>query len=123
MRCAAYARFSSDLQRATSIEDQLAVARRYASERCWVLLEDCIFADAALTGVSLDRPGLQALRSAAAHRPLRFDVLLVDDTSRVSRDLADAVRLLQDLKFAGVRVIYISQNIDRASEQAETLIA
>ena len=50
-------------------------------------------------------------------------MLLVDDSSRVSRDLADAVRLLQELKFAGVRVIYISQTIDSASEQAETLVA
>jgi site-specific DNA recombinase len=49
--------------------------------------------------------------------------LLVDDSSRVSRDLADAVRVLQELRFAGVRVIYISQNIDSADEQAETLVA
>jgi DNA invertase Pin-like site-specific DNA recombinase len=61
--------------------------------------------------------------TAAAHTPRPFDVLLVDDTSRVSRDLPDAVRLLQELKFFGVRVIYISQNIDSATEAAETLIA
>jgi site-specific DNA recombinase len=47
----------------------------------------------------------------------------VDDSSRVSRNLADAVRLLQELRFAGVRVVYISQNIDSANETAETLIA
>jgi site-specific DNA recombinase len=52
-----------------------------------------------------------------------FDVLLVDDSSRVSRDLADAIRFLQELKFNGVRVVYISQSIDSANEQAETLIA
>jgi hypothetical protein len=34
-----------------------------------------------------------------------------------------AIRFLQELKFSGVRVIYISQNIDSASEQAETLVA
>src|SRR4030095_8272373 len=35
----------------------------------------------------------------------------------------DALRIVQRLKFAGVRVIYISQGIDSDSEQHETLIA
>lgn len=123
MRCAVYARFSSDMQRQTSIDDQVAVARRFAAGQGWAIVDACIYADSALSGASLERPGIQALRTAALTRPRPFDVLLVDDSSRVSRDLADAVRLLQELQFAGVRVIYISQNIDGANEQAETLIA
>jgi DNA invertase Pin-like site-specific DNA recombinase len=123
MRCACYARFSTDLQRATSLEDQIAIARRYAEAQGWYFATDHVYTDAAISGASLERPGISALRTAATHRPLPFDVLLVDDSSRVSRDLADAVRLLQELRFCGVRVIYISQNIDSASEQAETLVA
>src|SRR5258708_5839932 len=42
---------------------------------------------------------------------------------RIARDIADAIRVMQTLKFFGVRVIYISQNIDSADEQAETLVA
>jgi DNA invertase Pin-like site-specific DNA recombinase len=123
MRVAIYARFSSDLQRSTSIDDQITVARAYAERHSWHVLERHIYTDAAISGASLERPGIQALRAVVARRPLPFDVLLVDDSSRVSRDLADAVRLLQELRFAGVRVIYISQNIDSANEQAETLVA
>lgn len=123
MRAAAYARFSSEMQRETSIEDQVAVARRYADAQGWQLLEEHIYRDEAISGASLERPGVQALLAAAAQRPRPFDVLLVDDSSRVSRDIADAVRLLQDLKFAGVRVVYVAQGIDSASEQAETLVA
>ncbi len=123
VRVAVYARFSSDLQRATSIDDQLAVAQRYATEQGWAVLAEHVYSDAAISGASLDRPGIQALRSATARRPLPFDVLLVDDSSRISRDLADAIRLLQELRFNGVRVIYISQHIDSANEQAETLVA
>jgi DNA invertase Pin-like site-specific DNA recombinase len=111
------------MQRETSLTDQIATARRYAQAHDWALLESHIYTDAALSGASLERPGIQALLAAARSRPLPFEVLLVDDSSRVSRDLADAVRLLQELKFAGVRVIYISQNIDSASETAETLVA
>jgi len=123
MRAAIYARFSSDLQRATSIDDQIAVARMFAAARGWAIVENHIYTDAALSGSSLDRPGVQAMLAAAARRPLPFDVLLVDDSSRVARDLADAVRVMQDLQFHGVRVIYISQNIDSENEQAETLVA
>lgn len=122
MRAAVYARFSSDLQRSTSIDDQIATARRYAEAQGWVFLPEHVYVDSALSGASLDRPGIQALRHASQQRPRPFDVLLVDDSSRVSRDLADAVRLLQELKFAGIRVLYLSQNIDSANEQAEALV-
>jgi site-specific DNA recombinase len=123
MRAAIYARFSSDLQRETSIDDQVAVARRYAQAHGWVVLDQHVYTDAAISGASLDRPGVRALRAAVNSRPTPFDVLLVDDSSRIARDLADAVRFLQELRFHGIRVIYISQHIDSVSEQAETLIA
>src|SRR5690349_6360421 len=119
MRVSCYARYSSDLQRATSIEDQLRVARRYAEEQGWTVDDSQIYTDAGVSGASIDgRPGLQALLATAARRPLAFDVVLVDDSSRVARDLPDAVRVLQTLKFFGVRVIYISQHIDSANDQA-----
>jgi site-specific DNA recombinase len=124
MRAAAYARFSSDLQRETSVDDQIRTAREYADAREWHLDPAFIFTDYGISGASIvGRPGLQALLAAAERRPVPFDVVLVDDSSRVARDLADAIRILQRLTFAGVRVVYISQNIDSANEQAETLIA
>jgi site-specific DNA recombinase len=59
----------------------------------------------------------------AATRSVRqFDVILVDDTSRISRNLSDAVQLFERLKFAGVRVIAVSQGIDTHSEQADVLV-
>jgi len=42
--------------------------------------------DAALPGASLERPGIQPPLAAADRRPLPFDVLLVDDSSRVVRE-------------------------------------
>src|SRR6185503_3339657 len=124
MRCALYARYSSDLQRATSVEDQFRVAQTYAKQQGWTVDETRLYSDAGISGSSIEgRPGLAALMAAAAQQPRPFDVLLVDDSSRVSRDLPDAIRTMQMLKFLGIRVIYISQNIDSASEQAETLVA
>ncbi len=67
MRAACYARFSSDLQRATSIDDQVATARRYAEAHGWTFIETHVYTDAAISGASL------------SSKPLPFDVLLVDD--------------------------------------------
>ena len=123
MRAACYARYSSDLQRETSIDDQLAVARAYAHTHAWGVLDDHVYSDAGISGASLEgRPGIQALLAAAARIPPPFFVVLVDDTSRVARDLRDALHVLRVLRFAGIRTIYISQQIDSDNEQAETLL-
>jgi DNA invertase Pin-like site-specific DNA recombinase len=50
MRAAIYARYSSDLQRDTSLEDQIEVAKRYASERKWTVLKEHIYTDAGISG-------------------------------------------------------------------------
>lgn len=124
MRTACYARFSSDLQRDVSIDDQVRDCREYAERRGWTWCEDQIYTDVAISAATLDgRAGVRALMAAAAAPARPFDVLLVDDSSRVARDLPDALRTLQLLKFYGVRVIYISQGIDSENEQAETLVA
>jgi len=79
MRVACYARYSSDLQRETSIEDQLTVARRYVGERGWTVEDGHIYTDAGISGASIEgRGGLQALLAAAAQQPRLFDVVLVE---------------------------------------------
>jgi site-specific DNA recombinase len=124
MRAAIYARYSSDLQRDTSLEDQIAVAKRHATERKWTVLKDHIYTDAGISGASIqNRPSVQRLLADAARQPKAFDVLLVDDSSRIARDIPDAIRVMQQLKFLGIRVIYISQGIDSESEQADALVA
>jgi resolvase-like protein len=76
MRAACYARYSSDLQRETSIDDQLATARRYAQEQRWTILKDHIYKDSAVSGASIQgRAGVQRLLAAAAHRPKPFDAV------------------------------------------------
>ena len=124
MRAACYARYSSDLQRETSLDDQVAVARAYADKCGWSFLDDHVYSDAGISGASLQgRPGIQAALKAASSTPPPFDVVLIDDTSRLARDTADAIRVVQQLTFCGIRVVFISQGLDTISEQAETLVA
>jgi site-specific DNA recombinase len=93
MRYATYARYSSDLQRQSSIEDQIRKCDEFGQAQGWVPVKDCIYTDEAISGVSTQRPGLQRMLAAAISANRLFDVILVDDTSRISRNLSDAVQL------------------------------
>jgi site-specific DNA recombinase len=110
MRAAIYARYSSENQREASIEDQVRECRQDAERRGWTVT--AVYSDAALSG-SLgedQRPGFQAMMDAAKGKV--FDVLIVDDASRLSRDTADALRALTVLDFYGVKFIGRSDGID-----------
>jgi site-specific DNA recombinase len=121
MRCAAYARYSTDLQREESIEDQLRNVRAFANKHSWDILPAHVYADYGISGSSTDRPALKAMIAAALSKPAPFDVLLVDDTSRLSRNMAEAMHLKQQLEFAGIRLIAVSQGVDSADEQADVI--
>jgi DNA invertase Pin-like site-specific DNA recombinase len=63
MNCAIYARYSTDLQNQASIEDQLRLCRERAAGEGWPILE--CYTDAAISGASLMRPGIQQLMQDA----------------------------------------------------------
>jgi site-specific DNA recombinase len=115
-QAAIYARYSSDQQSPASLDDQIRKCRDYAAQQGWSVGH--IFTDAEISGFGRDRPGLRALLEAIAG----FEVLLLDDTSRLSRRLADSVDIFERLRFAGIRIVAVSQGIDSASEQADVLM-
>ena len=121
-RCAIYARFSSEKQNALSIDQQVRKCREFADRSCLRVLEEYIFADQAISGATDSRAGLQRLLKIAKEKPAAFSVLLVDDTSRLSRKLSDALRIKERLDFAGIRVIFVSQGFDSSAPQSQTLL-
>lgn len=122
LRCAAYARYSSDLQSPLSIDDQLRICREYARSHGFVFLEEHVYVDEALSGVGADRPGLGRLLDAALSPSRPFDVILLDDSSRLARNTKDALSIFERLNFAGIRLIAVSQGIDSDNEQAQVLV-
>lgn len=101
MRAAIYARFSSDLQDARSITDQVALARRYASTRGLTIVG--VYEDAAVSGASvLNRPGLQRLLKDAEAQ--QVDVVVTESLDRLSRSQADIAALYERLSFFGTRI-------------------
>lgn len=123
IRCAVYARYSTDKQNPLSIADQVRKCREFAQRKGWELLDTYVYSDEAVPGDTNNRSGLQRLLNAATASVHPFDAILVDDTSRLSRKLADSLRIFDQLRFAGVRLIFVSQGIDTESEQAEVLLA
>jgi site-specific DNA recombinase len=123
LRCAIYARYSTDKQSPVSIDDQVRKCREFAARNGWEVLDAFIYSDEAISGATDDRAGLQNLLEAATAQAHTLDVILVDDTSRLSRKLADSLRIFEQLRFSGVRLIFVSQGIDTDSEQAEVLMA
>ncbi len=105
LRCALYARYSSDQQRAASIEDQFRVCRERAEREGWKVV-GC-YKDSAISGDSVIlRPGVQALLEDA--RRGAFEIVVAEALDRVSRDQADVATLYKHLRFAGVMIFTLS---------------
>ena len=105
-RAALYARYSSDLQRTASIDDQFRICRAYAEREGWTVA--ATYRDAAISGASVTlRPGVQALLADA--RTGAFDVVLSEALDRVSRDQADVAVLFKHLRFAGVTIVTLAE--------------
>ena len=98
LRAVIYARYSSDLQREASIEDQVRECERFANQMGWSV--DAVYSDAALSGSIEARPGLQALLSAV--KAGSVDVVVAEALDRVSRDQEHVARIFKHLTFSQV---------------------
>lgn len=117
MRAAVYARFSSENQREQSIDDQIRVCREFAKRDGIAILEEHIYFDEAQSGSIRARPGLEALKRAAEDK--QFDAVLVDDSSRLSRDNQHFNTLLCLFQFWGISLISVSDGLDMREEHAK----
>ena len=105
-KVALYARYSSDSQSATSIEDQFRLCRERAEREEWKIVGT--YQDAAISGASVVlRPGVQALLQDAQRSA--FDLVLAEALDRVSRDQADVATLFKHLRFAGVEIVTLAE--------------
>lgn len=110
MRTALYARYSTDKQRETSIDDQLRAARERAAREGWEVVQ--VYQDEGVSGstpVAL-RPGGKALLAGALAG--RWDVLIVEGLDRLSRELGEAEQLVKRLEHRGIRIVGTADGYD-----------
>lgn len=94
-RVAFYSRYSTDRQKQSSIEGQERLCAAYSADRKWVEFKR--FSDSERSGTTtMGRAGLFEMLAAAERG--EFDVLLVEDIDRTSRDAADMHQIAKDLE-------------------------
>lgn len=107
MRTAIYARFSTQLQKDSSIEDQVRICTERAEREGWTVT--AVFSDYAISGAVRDRPGLNALiehvRTGSAEQ------VMAEAIDRLSRDQEDLAGIYKRLRFAGARIVTLSEGV------------
>jgi site-specific DNA recombinase len=112
VRCVIYARYSTDRQTESSIEDQLWVCRQFITSCGWTAIAE--HSDKGISGAALgNRPGAKA----ALDQLVAGVALIVNDLSRLSRS-QDLAPLLARLRHRGVRVIGVQDNFDSETRSA-----
>ncbi len=105
MRAAIYARYSSDLQREASIDDQMRICRRLVGDQGWHVAE--VYSDKGLSGASHLRPGFQRLLEDA--REGRFDVVVAESLDRISRDQEHIAGFYKQMCFQGITTVTVAE--------------
>ena len=117
MKCAIYARYSSDMQKPESIDDQVRECKSYAEKRNWQVSENHIYTDYGVTGTDIGREGYKRLKNAALQHA--FDFIIVDDLSRLGRNTAESIRTFSELTFCGVHIVSVADGIDTSQKGAK----
>jgi len=101
MRATIYARSACAAQE--KILSQLGTLRSYAAKNGIEVVEQ--LGDDGYSGLQLDRPGLEQMRSLAVQGG--FDVLLTSGPDRLARKHELLVVLLEELKGFGVKTVFV----------------
>lgn len=102
-----YARYSTDMQSSSSVEDQIRLCAERASREGMSVSQH--YADHGISGASLMRPGIQQLLQDAMAG--KFQVVIAEALDRISRDQEDIAGVFKRLNFAGVQVITLSEGV------------
>ena len=120
VRAAIAVRYSSDKPSETSLIDQERNCRRYIEAQGWVVAEHWVCKDAAKSGASVaGREGFLRLMEGARRSPRPFDVVVVDDLSRLTREADRTIAVFKELGSRGIRLIGVSDGYDSSRRGAK----
>lgn len=105
-RAAVYARYSSDMQSESSIEDQIDICQKKIAQEGYTFIQ--AYPDYAISGAStINRPSLNALMHDAEQG--LFDIIVCEALDRLSRDLSDIAGIYKQLSFYNIKLITIAE--------------
>ena len=115
LQVAIYARVSSDQQAERhTIDSQLAELKARAGQDGHPVRDDMLFVDNGHSGASLIRPALERLRDLVAWSAI--DVVYVHAPDRLARRYAYQVLLVDELRRAGVEIMFLNRPIGTSAE-------
>ena len=118
---ALYARVSTSQQeKEATIESQLALLLVYAQKEGYLVPDEYQFADQAVSGSTLARPGLDRLRDLATTGILQIVLCLSPD--RLARNFSHQRFILDEFEKNEVRVIFLNQPLLGDSPQEQLLL-
>ena len=118
MKVAIYARFSTDHQDVTSIAGQVANCEELAARHGWEIVAR--YSDEAISGIDDNRPGYQSLLTDS--EGAKFEGIVVDETSRLTRGPGELPRLLELFAFRN-QFLVDTKGFDSRHETASLLAA
>ena len=105
MRAAIYARYSTDLQSESSIEDQVRQCTARIEAEGWTPAST--YSDHGISGATSLRPGYQKLLEDT--RSGTFEIVIAEALDRLSRDQEHIAAFYKQLGFAGVRLLTLAE--------------
>jgi site-specific DNA recombinase len=115
-RAVLYARVSGDdrHKEGRNLDGQLTMGREYAIEKGYNIVAELAEDDRGASGYKIDLPELNRVREMA--RAGQFDVLVVREIDRLSRNLAKQLIIEEELRRAGVRIEYVLAEYEDSPE-------
>ena len=106
-RAVLYARVSGDDRKneGRNLKGQLQLCREYAHKKQWQVVDELAEDDRGASGVDVNLPELTKMLDMARNR--EFDVLVVREIDRLSRDIGKQYLIEGELKQANIRIAYV----------------
>ena len=115
MNYAIYARVSTDIQSQFSTTDQINQCKSFIADRGGSVVS--IYVDEAISGSDISRTNYQQLKRDAYNN--RFDTIVVDDFSRIGRDMPEFVSFCREMDDLGIVLIGVSDGIDSSNPSSK----
>ena len=111
-RAAIYGRYSSHLQKDTSIEQQFTEIRKYCRDNDIYIVSE--YADRGISGTTDERPEFQRMIKDSAKG--KFNFVVVWKVDRFARNRYDSAMYKAKLKKNGIKVLYAKEAIPDGPE-------
>lgn len=120
MRIAIYSRKSRFVEGSESIENQIEMCKEYIKRNFKNVEDILIYEDEGFSGKDTDRPQFKKLMQAAENK--MFDVIICYRLDRISRNIADFAKIIDELQKYNIDFVSIKEQFDTSSPMGRAMM-